>query len=270
MTALKRIGIAGCGTIGRKVATELDRGTVPNARLAAINGRDMDKAREFAVTLASPPPVLSVAEMAPLVDLVVEAANGAALGEIAMETLSAGKDLIALSCGALLERDDLFALAREKGATIYIPSGAIAGLDGVASAAAGRIDSVTMITRKPPDGLRGAPGVDKAGVALRWARGEGVAAVPGQHQRVGRPEPGRYRRQRDHDTDLCRPDGRAQHPRNRGRGRVREAGDKDRGGSVRRQPPDRRAVCSFGSGHSAEDHLPPEGGNLNPKPHQMG
>ena len=166
MTALKRIGIAGCGTIGRKVATELDRGTVPDARLAAINGRDMDKAREFAVTLTSPPPVLPVAEMVPLVDLVVEAANGAALGEIAMETLSAGKDLIALSCGALLERDDLFALAREKGATIYVPSGAIAGLDGVASAAAGRIDSVTMITRKPPDGLRGAPGVARAGVDL--------------------------------------------------------------------------------------------------------
>ena len=99
-------------------------------------------------------------------DLVVEAATGAALDEIARATLGAGKDLLVLSCGALLDRDDLLDLSREKGATIYVPSGAIVGLDGVASAAAGRIDSVTMTTRKPLDGLRGAPGVAKAGVDL--------------------------------------------------------------------------------------------------------
>ena len=61
---------------------------------------------------------------------------------------------------------DLFALARANGATIFVPSGAIAGLDGVASATAGRIDSVTMVTRKPPEALRGAPGVTMAGVDL--------------------------------------------------------------------------------------------------------
>ncbi len=81
------------------------------------------------------------------------------MDEIATTTLSAGKDLMALSGGALLDRSDLLELAERNGATIFVPSGAIAGLDGVASASAGRIDSIMMITRKPPEGLRGAPGV---------------------------------------------------------------------------------------------------------------
>jgi aspartate dehydrogenase len=38
-----------------------------------------------------------------------------------------------------------------------VPSGAIAGLDGVKGACVGTITSVTMETRKPPQGLAGAP-----------------------------------------------------------------------------------------------------------------
>lgn len=166
MMASKKIGIVGCGTIGQKVAVELDKGSVPGSHLTAISSRNLDKVRVFAETLETPPLVVELKDLVPVVDLVVEAATGDALEEIAYETLSQGKDLLALSCGALLERDDLFDLAQEHGATIYIPSGAIAGLDGVASAAAGRIDSIRMITRKPPSGLKGAPGVLASGVDL--------------------------------------------------------------------------------------------------------
>ena len=162
----KKIGIAGCGTIGQKVATELDRGSIPGVSLEALTSRNLEKASLFAASLATRPQVLPLAEMVDQVDLVVEAATGEALDGIAKATLGAGKDLMALSCGALLGREDLFALASERGATIYVPSGAIAGLDGVASAAAGEVHSVTMITRKPPNGLRGAPGIEVAGVDL--------------------------------------------------------------------------------------------------------
>ena len=164
------VGVAGCGTIGRKVAAELDSGFAPRVSLGAITSRDLDRARRFADALASKPPAVSLERMVGMVDLVVEAAPASAMDAIAKTTLSAGKDLMALSGGALLERDDIFALAAANGATIYIPSGAIAGLDGVAGAAAGRVDSVTMVTRKPPAGLAGAPGVEKAGIDLAAIR----------------------------------------------------------------------------------------------------
>jgi aspartate dehydrogenase len=51
----------------------------------------------------------------------------------------------------------LVARARETGARIIIPTGALLGLDAVRAAAEGRVDSVTIQTRKPPRGLEGAP-----------------------------------------------------------------------------------------------------------------
>ncbi len=167
MSKSKRvIGIAGCGTIGRRVATELDGGSVPGAVLGAITSRSLGRATQFAATLPGNPPVVDLDRLVELVDLVVEAAPATAMETIATATLSAGKDLMALSGGALLQRQDLFDLAERNGATIYVPSGAIAGLDGVAGASEGEIDAITMITRKPPEGLRGAPGIEQAGIDL--------------------------------------------------------------------------------------------------------
>ncbi len=162
----KSIGIAGCGTIGRKIASELDAGAVPGALLSGITSRNLDRAERFASTLDCLPPVIELDRLVEIVDLVIEAAPASAMESIAVATLSAGKDLMALSGGALLERGDLFNLAEKNGATIYVPSGAIAGLDGVAGASAGRIDSLTMTTRKPPAGLKGAPGIEVSGVDL--------------------------------------------------------------------------------------------------------
>jgi aspartate dehydrogenase len=62
-----------------------------------------------------------------------------------------------LSAGALLPRPHLIELAREKGGQIIIPTGALLGLDAVTAAAEGKINSVRMTTRKPPNGLAGAP-----------------------------------------------------------------------------------------------------------------
>src|SRR5580704_10105228 len=71
--------------------------------------------------------------------------------------LAAGKSVMVLSAGALLPHPDLIALARERGGQIIVPTGALLGLDAVTAAAEGRIRSVRMVTRKPPNGLAGAP-----------------------------------------------------------------------------------------------------------------
>ena len=47
--------------------------------------------------------------------------------------------------------------SREQGRRLFIPSGAIAGLDGIKSACVGQVSHVTITTRKPPAGLEGAP-----------------------------------------------------------------------------------------------------------------
>jgi len=87
----------------------------------------------------------------------VECAPAALLEAICRPMLTAGKAVLVLSCGALLPRPDLVALAREHGGRIIVPTGALLGLDAVAAAAEGAIRSVRMTTRKPPGGLAGAP-----------------------------------------------------------------------------------------------------------------
>ena len=56
--------------------------------------------------------------------------------------------------------------AKQTGARILVPTGALIGLDAVRAAAEGEIRSVTMITRKPPGGLEGAPYLRERNITL--------------------------------------------------------------------------------------------------------
>ncbi|HLJ61774.1 MAG TPA: aspartate dehydrogenase [bacterium] len=162
-----RVGIVGFGAVGQQIAAAMDRG-VPGAALAAITSRDLDAARRHAERLLRrPPPVVTLADAVARSDLVVEAAPAAAFPEIARATLAAGKELLVLTVGALLDAHDAYvALARRHGGVIRVASGAIGGLDAIAAAAVGAVESVTMTTRKPPQGLAGAPYLAAHGIDL--------------------------------------------------------------------------------------------------------
>ena len=160
------VGIVGVGAIGRKVAKELDRGKVPGVAVTAVCSRTPANAQAFAATLDRTPQAVPLERVPGLCDLVIEAAGADAVDTIVRTALEANTAVMVLSCGSLLERDDLFELARQHNAHIHVPSGAIIGLDGLQAAAAGSVETVTMITRKPPGGLRGSPGVARAGVDL--------------------------------------------------------------------------------------------------------
>ncbi|AJE98980.1 aspartate dehydrogenase [Pandoraea apista] len=151
-----RVGIAGLGAVGKTLAARLDEG-IYGLKLAAIAVRDPAKAAETIGALRQPVPLVSIGELAEHSDIVIECAPAHLVGEIAEPVLRAGKTLIVLSCGALLDRMDLVALARQHGGQIIVPTGALLGLDAVTAAAEGKIRSVRMITRKPVRGLVGAP-----------------------------------------------------------------------------------------------------------------
>jgi aspartate dehydrogenase len=151
-----KIGVVGLGAIGRQVCRAIDAG-LPGLTLAGAMARTRDRGEAFLATLASKPPFLDLDALVAASDLVVEASTQAHLQEIAPKALGAGRDLVVLSCGGLLGREDWTALAEATGARILVPSGAIAGLDGVKGGAVGGIRTVTMESRKPPRGLAGAP-----------------------------------------------------------------------------------------------------------------
>ena len=152
-----RIAIAGLGAIGKSIARTLAAGGVPGAVLASVSAKNLDRAREFVSTLPVTAAVLPISELEPSADLVVECAPGALLPQIVGPFLRAKKQAVVLSVGALLSNPDLIDQAREQGGTLLVPTGALIGLDAVIAAAEGTIHSVTMVTRKPPNGLAGAP-----------------------------------------------------------------------------------------------------------------
>jgi len=103
------------------------------------------------------------------VQIVIEAASQEAVRQYAAKVLSSNKDLMVMSAGALLDDallSRIIEVAKESGRRIYVPSGAIVGLDNVKSAAIGKIDEVTLVTRKPPISFRGAPYVEKSKIDL--------------------------------------------------------------------------------------------------------
>jgi aspartate dehydrogenase len=100
--------------------------------------------------------LVPMAELA-AADVVVEATPAAVFEEVAVGAISAGRIFVPSSVGALLPRMHLIEKARQTGARIIVPTGAILGLDAVRAAAEGVVASVTIETRKPPRGLAGAP-----------------------------------------------------------------------------------------------------------------
>jgi aspartate dehydrogenase len=161
-----RIAIGGLGAIGKALARRLAEGTVPGVVLSAVSAKNHDTAREFINTLPHPVPVLEMNQLEPMADIVVECAPAAILGDVIGPFLRARKKAIVLSVGAILFRPDLIELARQSGGTILVPTGALIGLDAVVAAAEGQIHSVRMVTRKPPNGLSGAPYLIEHGISM--------------------------------------------------------------------------------------------------------
>ena len=125
-----RVGIVGLGTVGRSLCQAIDQGEVP-VQLAAVSTRQPERAAPFLRELRHPPPLLALDELVARSELVIEAATQEALDSIAPLTLQQGKDLLVLSVGGLLDHPDWVELAQRIGSRIYVPSGAIVGLDGL-------------------------------------------------------------------------------------------------------------------------------------------
>jgi aspartate dehydrogenase len=166
------VGLIGCGTIGSVLAHAIDEGEAGNTRLIMVYDLALQKSQKLLSELSTKPKIArNFAEFASCKDvrLVVEAASQDAIRQYASKVLQAGKDLMIMSVGALVDSkltNDIRTLAESAGRKVYIPSGAIAGLDGLKSAAIDRIDEVILTTRKPPKGLKDVVYIEQSGINI--------------------------------------------------------------------------------------------------------
>lgn len=166
---LKRIGLLGCGAIGTDLALAIDSGKIP-AKLTHIYDFSKDASSKLVSKLQNKPVItenIGLLAAAP-VDLIVEAASQDAVRDNALTVLQNRKDLMIMSVGALLDESILEIIiegCRDFNKKIYLPSGAIVGLDGV-RAVKDELDLITLVTTKNPKALKGAKFFDSSKINL--------------------------------------------------------------------------------------------------------
>lgn len=182
-----RVGVVGCGAIGSEICKAIDTDEVSGRKLDLgmelkflIDGHP-EKIEALVKTLRKKPDItksdsIGLDKILDTVDLVIECASQAAVREFIIPALKRGKDVMILSGGALLFDPDLFdeieRISKEKRCTVYIPSGAVAGLDGLKSGSVGKIYSVELTTRKHPRSFEGNAYVRDRGIDLSSIKDE--------------------------------------------------------------------------------------------------
>ncbi len=149
-----RIGILGCGAIGSRIARSIKTQCKDSASVTALF--DIDPAKSSSLQKHLPQRNIiqnSYAQLLDHCDLVVEAVNALDTYELIRGALLAKKDILVMSVGKLLDGEAILKLAQSKGYRLLIPSGAIAGIDAIKAASLGKIQKITLTTRKPIDGF---------------------------------------------------------------------------------------------------------------------
>ena len=161
-----KVGIIGCGTIGGEIAKVCQNRLKAKMELVAICDTDQKKAELFNGSLKKKVRILKIDELLRKASLVIEAASAYISGDVLKKCIKINRDCLIMSVGGLLGKESLLESARRKGVRVYIPSGALCGIDALKAASVGKIDSMTLTTRKPPKGLEGAPYLKEAGLNL--------------------------------------------------------------------------------------------------------
>jgi aspartate dehydrogenase len=159
----KTIGLMGCGTIGTPLAMAIDSGRVANASLSGLFDIVDENARDLKTKLKNTPQVYHNFDrfVDSTADIIIEAASQQAVKNFVKRIIESRKDVMVMSVGALADTLFLAELLqltpiRNGDSKIYVPSGAIAGIDAIRSVRH-IADSISLTTKKSPKALAGAP-----------------------------------------------------------------------------------------------------------------
>ena len=166
-----KVGLIGCGAIGTIIAKAIAEDLSNRFSLVTIFDLLPEKAQMLCENLSHPPKISENFEdfLNRPMDLAIEAASQNAVQTYGIKILESGKDLMIMSIGVLLDDkllNDLKSATERYQRRIYIPSGAIAGLDAIKASSLAGLNKVTLTTTKSPKGLKGAPYIKEKQIDL--------------------------------------------------------------------------------------------------------
>jgi aspartate dehydrogenase len=177
MSGKLKIGIVGCGAIGSSLAKAVARDFRRQAELVALYDIDDQKSRALS-RLVSKKRNLAAKNLAQLIrkaELVIEAASARSSWEIARKVLARKRSIMIMSVGGIATYlEKITALAKRYKVKVYIPSGAISGIDALKAARLGKIKKVTLTTRKNPVSFKGVKYIESKRIRLDKIRQDKV------------------------------------------------------------------------------------------------
>lgn len=159
-----KVAIVGCGAIGKKTAEYIVSDLSGKTALVGLYDTDPVKLETLKKTIPGNI-VTGLDALFKEADLIIEAASKEAVREIIPKVKESGNDLIIISVGAFVVYPELLDMAKQCKGNMYVPSGAIVGIDGLNSLQFGNIKTLTLTTAKPPRSLKGAKTPDGVEVA---------------------------------------------------------------------------------------------------------
>lgn len=162
----KKISIIGCGAIGSELAQHVDSNMAKNVTLLSILDIRPENAQTLKSKLSNNSPLLFnnfddfvKSESFKEVELVIEAASQNAITSYLNQLISFKKDVLVMSVGAFANSAFFSEVSRNvesNDINIYVPSGAIAGIDALKSVK-NSVSYVTLTTTKNPNSLKDSP-----------------------------------------------------------------------------------------------------------------
>jgi aspartate dehydrogenase len=158
-----KIGIAGMGALGSAVARALVNG---------IDGYTLEAASDITPKAEFNVPYVDFDELCQRCDLIIETLPPKIVPDLLDKVFKHEKDVILISSCTLILFPEILEQKRSKNSRIIVPSGAISGLDGVASLAQSGIKSAQIATTKKPLGYAGAPHITENNIDLSTITGK--------------------------------------------------------------------------------------------------
>jgi aspartate dehydrogenase len=171
----KNISIIGCGAIGSELTLSVDRMMMENVTISSLLDIKLENAENLKSKLTNNNPIIfnnftdyinsdSIKD----VDLVVETASQNALIDYLNSIILLKKDVLVMSVGGFANPDffsQVLKNVEKNDINLYLPSGAIAGIDAIKSVR-NSISYVTLTTTKNPNSLKDSPFFKKTNLTI--------------------------------------------------------------------------------------------------------
>jgi aspartate dehydrogenase len=171
----KNISIIGCGAIGSELALSVDKTMNENISISSLLDIKLENAEGVKSKLSNNNPLVfnNFSDYIKStnfqdVNLVIEAASQNALTNYLNDIILLKKDLLVMSVGAFANAEFFSQVVKnveKNDINLYLPSGAIAGIDAIKSVKSS-ISYLTLTTTKNPNSLKDSPFFKKNNITV--------------------------------------------------------------------------------------------------------